>query len=138
MNTIIGGCIAATVGFGVAWVNRRRDGRGRFLAVIGEIEAELDGCEHIDDTTKKVHASSLAPLRTAVFAVQPFVTECSFKRLIDLWHEYKNAKADALTVMQRKTAHDLKEGDPQTSPAYADDMLRSYCKKFRQAVGWFV
>ena len=81
VGPVLGGCIAAGAGLWLAWWRRKRDGRDRFLAVISETESELDGCEHIDDRTQKVHASSLTPLRAAIFAVQPFVSECSFKRL---------------------------------------------------------
>lgn len=134
MSTIIGGCIAAGVGFGVAWWKRWRDGRDRFLAVIGEIESELDGCEHIDDRTQKVHADSIAPLRTAIFAVQPFVSAGRFKRLLDLWHSYQKEHADARTAMEKLAAHDIAGRPPEQRPPYPDDMLRSYFQKFRKEV----
>jgi hypothetical protein len=106
-----------------------------FLPSLARLRLRLTDAEHIDERTQKVHASSLSPLRMAVFAVQPFVSKRSFKLLLDLWHEYKNEQADARTAMEKLAAHDIAGRDPQTSPAYPDDMLRSYFKKFRKEVG---
>jgi hypothetical protein len=135
LSAALGGVIAGTIGFLSAWWKRWRDGRDRFLAVVSEVEAELDDCEHISDRTQKVHASSLIPLRTAIFAVKPFVSECSFNRLMELWHSYKKEQTDARTAVERLAAHDLAGRDMQSRPSYPDDMMRSYLNKFRKEVG---
>jgi hypothetical protein len=136
---VVGALIAGLIGFIFVWWQRRRDGHDRFLAVIGELEAELDGCEHIDDKTKTFHAGSLIPLRCAVFAVQPFICKSRFKRLLDLWHEYRDLEKDKLTPsgsMIERTAHELTHGkDSPAMPPYPDERLRSYLKKFREEVG---
>jgi hypothetical protein len=132
----IGGAIAATTGFLLADRRRRQDGKDRFLAVVSEWEAELHGCKHIDDRVQNVHASSLNPLHTAVFAVIPFISKVRFDRLLRLWQQYKDEKIDAMTAVTTRAAHELKYGkDSPDIPQYPDDKLRSYFQKFRNEVG---
>lgn len=134
LNTILGGFIAASVGFALAWWKRKRDGRDRFLAVLGEIESELDGSQPLDNLTQKVHSSSIAPLRGAIFSVQPFVTRKRFKMLLNLWHDYKNENFDPTTAVVKMVAHDM-AGKPQSQrPGYPDSKLRNYFDKFRKVV----
>jgi len=134
LSTILGGFIAAAVGFSIAWWQRRRDGKDRFLAILGEIESSLDGCGHIDDRTQKVHADSITPLRAAIFAVQPFITAASFERLLTHWRDYQKEHADARTTMEKLAAHDIAGRPPDQRPGYPDDILRSYLQKFRKEV----
>ena len=135
ISPVLGGCIAAAAGMWLASLRRSRDGRDRFLAVVGEIESQLDSCDHIDDRTQTVHADSLAPLRLAIYAVQPFISRRSFNRLLVLWRSYKREQADARTALEKLAAHDIAERSPKGAPAYPDDMLRSYFRKFRAEVG---
>ena len=131
--------IAAGIGFWAAWRQRRRDGRDRFLATIGELEAELDECGHIDDQAEKFYIGSLPQLRSAVFAVQPFVSQNCFVRLLALWHEYKKLNDDQISTrgsLTRRTAHELNHGkDSPNMPPYPDERLRSYMKTFQTLVG---
>ena len=131
----IGGGVAGTIGFLVAWRTRRRDGRDRFLAVMGEFEAELHGSADIDDRPQKIHAQSIIPLRLAVFAVQPFISKRRFKRLLSHWDDYAKYNPDPLKAASEQAAHDPARGDPLSRPAYPADVLRAYFKKFRKEVG---
>lgn len=136
IGPVLGGCIAAAAGLWLARWRWRRDGRDRFLAVLGELETELDDCEHVDSRTEVAHAASLDSLRSAVFAVQPFVSACRFQRLLALWHAYKKEDATGKGALIARTAHELKHGaDSPDMPQYPDEMLRGYQKKFRKEVG---
>ncbi len=96
----------------------------------------MDGFENIDDRTGKYHHDSLAPLSAAVFAVQPFISEASFQKLHNLWQEYKTGNFDCRTVLEYRTAHELKYGhDAPDLPPYAKDKLKDHMKKFRNVVG---
>ena len=68
-SLIIGGAVGWFVHrFAVQRDDRKRlqQAKDAFLGIIGRIEADLDGCQHIDDRTAEVHRSSLVPLRDAV------------------------------------------------------------------------
>lgn len=140
IGTVVGALIAGLIGLVCAWWQRQQDGCYRFLAVINELDGDLDGCGHVDDRAMKFHSDSLVPLRSAVFAVQPFICKARFEKLLKLWHEYKDLKEQVATTaaMANRTAHELNYGkDSPTMPLYPDDLLRSYLKKFRKEASWY-
>lgn len=133
--TVLGAVIAGLVGYLLAWWQRRRDGRDRFLAVIGEREAELDGFRNIDERTTTFHRESFAPLRDAIFAVQPFVSASCFQRLRNLWQRYKDEDFDWKSTLEKRTAYQLQHGnDAPGEPPFAKDKLQDYMRKFRKEV----
>jgi hypothetical protein len=131
----IGGFIAGTIGFIVAWWKWRRDGRNQFLAVIAEVEADMD--ERIDGI-REVHISSLPRVRSAVFAVQPFVCCCRFDRIMKVWQAYKKPDPEQLDwglSMSRQAVHEAMSPGAPNPNVRADDWMRARLKEFRKSVG---
>ena len=135
LSAAIGGCIAGTFGFLAIWWKRWRDGRDRFLAVLGEIESELD--DRIDGY-RQVHTTSLPRLRSAIFAIRPFVCERRFARIMKVWQIYKKPDADQLNWAFSTLRRDIHDSvSPGTSNLHvsADDWMRARLNEFRKAVG---
>lgn len=129
ISGVIGICVASCI----SWHKRRRDGRDKFLCVSSEVESRLDSCDEIDSRTKQVHSESIAILRTAVFAVRPFIFKSSFDRLVDLFHKYEKEDTSVTTDCRRRVRV---QGIPHgPSPKYVKETLQDYLKKFKDEVG---
>jgi hypothetical protein len=131
----IGGIIAGTVGLTVAWWKRWRDGRDQLLSVVAEVEADLD--DRIV-AIKDVHTASLPRLRTAIFSVRPFVDDCRFERIMELWQTYKNTDKEQLDwalSYSRHAVHEVLSPDTPNPHKRADDWMRARLKEFRNEVG---
>lgn len=138
--TIVGALIAGLIGLIVSRWQRQRDGRDRFLAVIGEMQSELDECGNVDDRAIIFHARSLVHLRSAVFAIQPFISNRRYGRLLKLWRDYKNLTEQVATrpAIVKRIAHELTHGKGSpTMPLYPDELLSSYLNKFRKEICWY-
>ena len=135
LSAAIGGVIAGTIGFTVAWWKRWRDGRDQFLAVIAEIEADMDGRIN---ALQQFHLSSLPPLRKAVFAVRPFVSDCRFEKIMKVWQAYKtpdSGQLDWALSMSRQAVHEAVSPNTPNPHVRADDWIRGRLNEFREAVG---
>ncbi|HEY6167607.1 MAG TPA: hypothetical protein VI454_06180 [Verrucomicrobiae bacterium] len=132
----VGGFLAGSVGVGLAWWKRGRDGRDRFHAVVGELQATLEGFDDMDERTVQFQRDSLPELRTAIFAVQPFIKRARFNRLRELLRDYKDEDFDWNKALVKRTAHQLTQGnDAPGEPPWATEKLREYLSKFRAEVG---
>jgi|ERR1039458_3559624 hypothetical protein len=133
VGPVVGGAIAATAGFSLAFWKWRRDGKDRFISIICEMEASIDSGDGTNSDARSVHSSFITKLRSAVFAVQPFICDASFNRLLKIWQEYKNEDGSARGAFKRDTRA---EGIvKQTPEPYTLETLRAYLQKMKDEVG---
>lgn len=131
----VGGIIAGMVGFSVVWWKRRRDGRDQFLAVVSEIEADLDDRVL---AIREVHTASLPKLRAGIFGVRPFISGNSFDRVLKLWQKYKNADQEQLDwalSYSKAAVHDAVFPDKPNPHVRADNWMRARLTEFRNEIG---
>ena len=135
VGALAGLVFALPIGYALASMQRTRDAKDRFIAIISRQEALLDRSRerlftHFSD--------SVVPLHDAVFAVKPFVSESAFSRLKKLWEEYK-LRGQKEKDWSIRTSHGvLKQvlgASPTLSDKYADEWIADYLGRFKKIVG---
>ena len=135
IGSAVGGIIAATSGLLLAKWKRQRDGRDQFLSTIAEIEADLDNKIF---NIQQLYADSLPKLRTAIFAVRPFVKSSKFEQILNLWQIYKNVERNQIDPGRSRalhTIHDLESPNTPNPYQLADDWMRAQLIEFRNKIG---
>ena len=86
IGPVIGGLIAAGIGFGMSFIYRCRDARDDSTAVIADQRAKLDLHPNEGD---KFFQESLPVLSQAVHRVRRFVSDDQWVSLSKTWYEYR-------------------------------------------------
>src|SRR5438874_1792255 len=86
IGAIVGAFFALPISYALAFMQRNRDGKDRFLAVVSRQEALL---ERSKDRLNAHYNDSLLVLHDAIFAVKPFISDTAFARLKAMWDDYK-------------------------------------------------
>ena|ERR1035437_1094195 len=133
IGPVVGGGIAASAGICLALWKWKRDGKDRFIFVICEMEASIDSGDDTNSDARAVHSSFIDRLRSAVFAVQPFICEASFKRLRKTWQDYKSEGTSPRDTFTR--AIEIEGVVKKSPPPYTIETLRAYLEKMKDEVG---
>jgi hypothetical protein len=132
---IVGALLALPISYALTFMQRNRDGKDRFLAVVSRQEALL---ERSREKLYTYYTDSVLVLHDAIFAVKPFVSETAFKRLKASWDHYKQ-RGQKEKQWHIRSDHGVLnkvfDASPTLSDKYADEWMGEFLGKFRKIVG---
>lgn len=136
IGPVVGGFIAGCIGLYLGRRRWERDGRDKFHTVVAIVESELDGSEEIDDLAQKVHAGSLEKIKTAVYAVSPFISKRNVSKLRELWFDYRDIKPQdvgAINYIVRKVSWEAGE-KKEPAPKFPHELIKDRLRKMQEVV----